>query len=186
MNSGKETITLRWSMDDESWSHWTQGRGKQTASAVVLEGLHEIRKNPQAAKKIAAKANDFCERSSREESDTKSAKPPHKIEIQLPAADWGEVCQQVGNPGNPVSTSHLLAAVICTSESWQQVGNDDAEFSSGYRLVDLDSSLSSLATKTAGFSLGGEARGIAWIVAGATFVTAVATVAIAVAAFLAL
>ena len=175
MNSGKETITLRWSMDDESWSHWTQGRGKQTVSAVVLEGLHEIRKTPQAAKKIT----DFCERSSREESDTKSAKPPHKIEIQLPAADWGEVCQQVGNPGNPVSTSHLLAAVICTSESWQQVGNDDAEFSSGYRLDDLDSSLSSLTTKTAGFSLGGEARGIAWIVA-------VATVAIAVAAFLAL
>ena len=179
MNSGKETITLRWSMDDESWSHWTQGRGKQTASAVVLEGLHEIRKNPQAAKKVI-----FCERSSREESDTKSAKPPHKIEIQLPAADWGEACQQVGNPGNPVSTSHLLAAVICTSESWQQVGNDDAEFSSGWHLDDLDSSLSSLTTKTAGFSLGGEARGIAWIVAVATFVTAVATVAIAVAAFL--
>ena len=151
-----------------------QGRGKQTASAIVLEGISEIRKNPQAAKKITA----FCERSGSEEPEsigpeTKSAKP-HKIKIKLSAADWGEACQLVGSPGNPVCTSHLLAAVIHESESWQQVGNDDAEFSSGLHLVDLDSSLSSLTTTTAGFSLGREARVIAWIVAVATFATAVA------------
>ena len=45
MNSGEETITLRWSMDDESWSHWAQGRGKQTVSAVILEELHAIQKD---------------------------------------------------------------------------------------------------------------------------------------------
>ena len=178
MNSGKETITLRWSMDDESLSHWTQGRGKQTASAVVLEGLHEIRKNPQAAKKIT----DFCERSSREESNTKSAKQPHKIKIQLSAADWGEACQLVGSPGNPVCASHLLEAVIHESESWQQGGNDDAEFKSGWHIDDLDSSLSSLKTTTAGFRLEGETRFLAWIAAVSTFVAAVT----AVAAFLAL
>ena len=43
MNGPEETITLKWSMDDKSWSHWAQGRGRKTASAVILEGLKEIR-----------------------------------------------------------------------------------------------------------------------------------------------
>ena len=50
MNSREETI-LKWLMGDESWSHWAQGLGKQTVSDVVLEGLREIRKNPEEAKK---------------------------------------------------------------------------------------------------------------------------------------
>ena len=31
----EEAVTLPWRMDDESWNHWTQGRGRQTASDVV-------------------------------------------------------------------------------------------------------------------------------------------------------
>ena len=177
-----ETITLSWSMDDESWSHWAQGRGKQTARAVVLKGLHEIRENPQAAEKI----NHSCESISREEQesigqDTQRAKP-HRIEIQLPAADWGEACQRVGNPdGNPVRPSQLLAAVILESKSWKQSGNADAEYNAGFRYASLIFSIASSTelTQTKGISLGKQAKVIAWIVAAAT-------VANAVAAFLAL
>ena len=142
MNSWKETITLCWSIDDESWSHWAQGRGQQTARAVVLEGLHEIRRNPQEAAKIRL----CCKRISREKQesigqDTQRAQP-HKIEIQLPAADWGEACQRVGNPdGNPVRPSQLLKAVILESKSWKQSGNADAEFNAGWSHDSLISSI---------------------------------------------
>ena len=58
MHSPKETITLSWTMDDDSWSHLAQGLGRQTVSSVVRKGLKEIRKSPKARKEIKS----WCER----------------------------------------------------------------------------------------------------------------------------
>ena len=181
MNSPKEKVTVSWSMDDESWSHWAQGRGKQTASAVVLEGLHEIQKNPEAVKEIRL----CCEHIRREEQESsdRDTRKPHKIEIQLPAADLGEACQLVGklDGSDPVRPSQLLAAVILESKSWKQSDNDGGTFDSGFNEDSLISSIASSTelTHAKGISLGKQEKVIAWIVAAAA-------VANAVAAFLAL
>ena len=136
-----EMITLKWSMDDESWSHWAQGRGKETASFVVLEGLCAIRENQDALEKIRSTARSLSYNFHDPPRD-----PPHTIENQLPAADWGEACQRVGEPGNPVRPSQLLAAVILESKSWKQVGNAVAEKDAGWNRNSLISSVD-LSTK---------------------------------------
>ena len=183
MNSGKETITLSWSMDDESWSHWAQGRGKKTVSAVILEELHAIQKDQAALKNIRS---CITKKVIPEEQESRGldTQEPHRIqvEIQLLAADWGEACQRVGKPNgdDPVSPSQLLAAMILDSESWKQSTNDDGAFGSGWNLNSLISSVALSTELThAGISLGKQERVMAWIVTAAT-------VASAVAAFLAL
>ena len=180
-SSSKETTTLCWEMPDDAWAHWTQGRGEKSVRDVILEGIDQIRKSPEAVKNIRKCCEGVSQEDQGEHEVGQSLK--HKIEIQLPSGAWGEACQLVGSPGNPVCTSHLLAAVIHESESWQQVGNDDAEFSSGWHLVDLDSSLSSLTTTTAGFSLGREEKNLARMGAWAAVFGALAAIAIAVAAW---
>ena len=179
MNSPQEMIILKWSMDDESWSHWVQGLGKQTVSDVVLEGLREIRKNPEEAKKIRL----ACKRVSMEEKESSGVDTEklHKMEIQLLTADWTEACQRVGNPGdNPVRPRQLLAAVILESGSWKQSGTGTTEFSAGWSEDSLISSIASSTelTHTRKIGLGNQEKVLAWIVT-------VATVASAVAAFLA-
>ena len=187
MNSGEETITLRWSMDDESWSHWAQGRGKQTASSVVLEGLQTILEKQDALEKIRSCITDTVI-PERESSGLPPQKQPHTIEIQLPSSDFGEVCQRVGEPGNPVHPAHLLAAIILKSKSWKQHGNDEAEFDAGRNLDSLIYSiaLSTELTHTKQISLGKQEKIMALIVTAATVVSALAASAAALAAFQAL
>ena len=189
MNSGKETITLKWSMDDESLSHWARGRGQQTARAVVLEGLHAIQENQDALESIRSCITKEVIPEEKESSDQDTQRDQsHSIAIQLPAADWGEAFQRVGNPGdNPVHQRHLLKAVILKSKSWKQCGNKYGSFGAGWNLNSLISSidLSTELTHTE-INLGQQEKVIAKIVAAATVVIAAATVANAVAAFWAL
>ena len=175
MNSGKDTISLSWALDDESWSHWVQGLGKQTISGVVLEGLREIRKNPKEAKKIRLR----CDSISMEEQEPSGpdTKKPHRIEIQLASTHLTEACQRVGHLGdNPVHPTQLLAAVILESESWKQRGNATPEFSAGWNEDSLISSVTLAAelTHTKAIRLGKQEKIIAWIVDAATVVSAVA------------
>ena len=168
-----EMITLKWTMDDESWSHWAQGRGKQTASFVVLEGLRTIRENQDALEKIRSAA-----RSLSYDFHDSLRDPPHTIEIQLPAAVWGEACQRVGEPGNPVRPSQLLAAVILESKSWKQAGNDGAETDAGRNRDSLISSvdLSTKLTHTKQIKLGKQETIMAWIVTAETAISALVAV----------
>lgn len=104
-------------------------------------------------------------------------KKPNRIEIQLPSAHWTEACQRVGYLGdNPVRPRQLLAAVILDSESWKQSGTVTTEFSAGWSEYSLISSvdLSAELTHTKAISLGKQEKLIAWIVAAATVVIAVA------------
>lgn len=181
-NNPKETITLSWLMDDASWSHWAQGRGREAVSAVVLEGLNEIRESLEARKEIKSRCESIAERRSRNRSN-REATHRNKIEIQLPAADWGEACQLVGTPGDPVYPSHLLAAVILESKTWKQSGNADAETDSGRYQEQLISSIavSIKLTHTKRLELGRYERVLATALVVVTFIGAVATVFIAVA-----
>ena len=178
MVSVKETMTLSWSMDDESWSHWAKGRGKQTVKGIVFEALKEVRIKPQARKRI----KDRCE-SIREDRESRRlapepTEPKHKVVIQLPAAIWGEACRCVGQemiPGNPVKPGELLAAVIIESSSWQQIGNETDELLSGWLQNSLISSLNVSTELThKGLSFGKHEKVIAWIVAFSAFASAVA------------
>ena len=176
MNSGEETITLRWSMDDKSWSHWAQGRGKQTVRAVILEELRAIQKDQAALENIrSCIRNDVIP----EEQDPRDldTQEQHriKVEIQLLAADWGEACQRVGKPNgdDPVSPRQLLAAMIIESESWKQSTNDDGAFDSGWSLDSLIFSTLS-AELTEGIHLAKQEKIMAWIVTVATVVSALA------------
>ena len=174
INRSKGTITLTWSMDDDSWSHWARGRGRKTEQAVILAGLSQIRKSLEARKKIKSwcknigEYHDPSRHNKREDNQHRNT-----IEIQLPAADWGEACHLIGTPDNPVSTIQLLAAVILESETWKQRGIADAEYASGWSQDQLISSIAgSAVARTTGFSLGKQERFIAWIVAIATIATA--------------
>ena len=167
-------------MDDESWSHWAKGRGKQTVQGVVLEGIKKIRKDPKERQKI----KDCCE-SIREDRDReapivtpKHKEPKHNVEIPLPAAIWGEACRCVGQemiPGNPLKPAELLAAVIIESSSWQQIGNDTDELLSGWLQFSLVSSLDISTELTHdGLSFGKQEKIIAWILALSALASAVA------------
>ena len=172
-----ETITLNWTMDDASWSHWAQGRGKQTVSSVVIEGLREIRNKQDALERIRSCITDKVI-PEQESSGRPSPNSPHTIELQLSSADWGETCQRVGEPGKPVLPAQLLAAVILESKSWKQDGNDEAEFDAG---ANLDSLICSIAvstelTHTKKISLAKQEKVMAWTVAAATAISAFAAV----------
>ena len=147
--SPKETITLKWSMDDDSWSHLAQGLGRKTVSSVVRKGLKETRKSSKVREEIKGRCGSI--RKSREggsrDQGNRQGTHRNKIEIQLPAAEWGKTCQRVGRleTGDPVSPTQLLAAVILENEAWKQSGNDDAEFDSG---AYQDQLISSIAVST--------------------------------------
>ena len=166
-------------MKDQAWNHWVQGLGKKPVRDEVLEGLDQICISREDAKKI----NDRCREVAKEDEDENEPgqSPKHQIEIQLPFGDWGEACKQVGLHGHDsVRTGHLLAALIIESKSWKQVGNDEAEYTSGFY---QDSLAFLLATKSAGLSLGSQERLIAWIVAAAAVVGALTGLASAIAAW---
>ena len=191
MNSGEETITLRWSMDDESWSHWAQGRGKQTVSTVILEGLRAIQKDQVALENIRSCITKEVIPEEQESGGSDTQEPRRiTVEIQLLAPDWGEACQRVGKPNgdDPVSPSQLLAAMILDSESWRQGTNDDGAFDSGWSLNSLISSvtLSTELTHTKEINLAKQEKIMALIVTAATAVSALAASAAAAAAFWAL
>ena len=184
--SSKETTTLCWEMPDDAWAHWTQGRGEKSVSVrdVILEGIDQIRKSPEAVKNIRKR----CEGVSREdqgkhEEVVQSLK--HKIKIQLPSGDWAAACQRVGpideggEGDNPVRPGQLLAALIFESKSWKQDGEADAELNAGWN----ENSLASSTSTTAGLSLGRQETIIAWIVIAAAVVAATAAVASAIAAW---
>lgn len=170
----KETTTLRWKMSDAAWVYWTQGRGEKPVRDVVLEGIAQLRRNPKAVRECC---KAIAQEPPPEGEDSRD--PQHEIIIDLPAGDWAEASQRAGS----VSTSHLLGALILESESWQQLGDADSEFSGGWYQLDLVSSLHSLTATTAGLSLGREEKILARIVAGAAIVGAVAAAASAVAAW---
>ena len=177
MNSGKETITLSWSMDDKSWSHWAQGRGKKTVSAVILEELHAIQKDQAALENIRSCIAEIVIPEEQKSSGPDTQEPHRiKIEIQLLAADWGEACQRVGKTNGPVSPSQLLAAMILDSESWKQSTNDDGAFGSGWNLNSLISSvtLSAELTHTKRINLAKQEKIMALFVTVATVVSALA------------
>ena len=173
MNQSDEWIILKWSMDEESWSHWAQGRGRKTVREVILEGINEIRTSQEARHRVR--------RQCRRTSDVLLAPPEqgaesrkHKIEIHLSASDWGEACQLVGECGSLYRTKELLAALILESSGWKQVG--EAEFRSGYKAPKLTASLdaSTSLTYAPGLRLSTQERVVAWIIAGATILNAVA------------
>ena len=172
--SSKETTTLHWRMPDDAWVHWAQGRGEKSIRDVILEGIDQIRKSSEAVKKR-------CEAVVRRGQDKHEVSQctQHEIKIQLPACDWTQACQRVGRVG----TRQLLAALILESKSWQQVGNADAEFSTGWTEDALISSLDSLTATTAELRLGREEKILARMIAVAAVVSAVATSAGAVAAW---
>ena len=175
MKFAKETITLTWSMDDKSWSHWAQGRGRKTVHAVIREGINEIRTSQEARRRIRSQ----CLR-----PPAVLLAPPeeggefrkHKVEIQLPAADWGEACQLVGESGGPVSTGELIAALILESASWKQSGVADAELRAGWNEVGLISAIKSSTelTYTQKLRLGKQEKIMAWTVVVAAALSAVA------------
>ena len=177
--SQQETVTLTFSMDDDSWSHWAKGRGRKTEQAVVLKGLNEIRKNPKAREKIRSRCEHIGKHRERRSLDQREqeAQDRNTIELQLPATDWGEAFQLIGTPGDAVNPSHLLKAIILESETWQQRGNADAEYVSGWFHDQLVSSTTSTHTKS--LNLG---KPVTW----SAVVAAIATIFIAVANWIAL
>ena len=178
--SSKETTTLCWEMPDDAWAHWTQGRGEKSVRDVILEGIDQTRKSPEAVKNIRKRCEGVSQEDQGEHEVGQSLK--HKIEIQLPAGDWAVACQRVGTiDDNPVRPGQLLAALIFESKSWKQDG--DAEFNAGWNENSLASSLGSLTSTTAGLSLEREEKNLARMVAWAAVFGALATIAIAVAAW---
>ena len=120
--SSKETTTLHWQMPDDAWVHWAQGLGEKSVRDVILEGIDQIRKSPEA---VRERCKAVVQEAPREHEVGQLLK--HEIKIELPASDWVEASQRVG----PVSTEQLLRALILESESWQQVGNAESEFYAG-------------------------------------------------------
>ena len=173
-SSSKETTTLYWQMPDAAWVHWAQGRGKKPVRDVILEGIDQLRRNPEAVRERCAA---IAAETAPEHEDGRPSK--HEIRIELPAGAWAEATRRVG----PVGSAELLGALILESESWRQVGNADSEYSSGWHQLDLVSSLGSLTATTVGLSLGRAEKILAWIVVGAATVGAVAAVVSAVAAW---
>ena len=171
-SSSKETTTLHWQMPDAAWVHWARGRGEKSVRDVVLEGVDQLHRNPDAVREL-------CEAIAQETPHEHEVGPKHEIRIQLPASDWAEAIQRVGS----VSTGQLLGALILESESWRQGGHADSEFNAGWHELDLVSSLGSLTATTAGLSLGRDEKILARMVAWAAIVGATAAVVSAVAAW---
>ena len=178
MNDTEETVTLRWTMDDESWSHWTQGRGRRTVSEVVRAEVNRIRERDATRKRI----RERCAVLKRSRiSDRQDGKKPNEVEVQLSSADWGEACQLVGEPGDPVSSKYVLAAVIIESETWQQSEHDEAEFNAGWvenLLISAVSGAPNL-THTQTLRLGTQEGMAVWAIAAGTLIGAAATLGMA-------
>ena len=171
--NSKETTTLHWQMPDDAWVHWAQGRGEKSVRDVILDGIDQIRKSPEA---VRERCEADVQEAPREHEVGQLLK--HEIKIELPASDWAGASQRAGR----VSTEQLLRALILESESWQQVGNAETEWYAGYHQVaDLLGSLT--ATTAAGFSLEREEKILARMVTVAAIIGAAATVASAVAAW---
>ena len=172
-SGSKETTTLRWSMSDAAYVHWARGRGEKSVRDVVLEGIDQLRRDPEAVR-------ERCEAIAQEAPHGEDeVAPKHEIRIELPGSDWAEAMERVGSVG----TEQLLGALILESASWRQDGNADSELNAGWHEHDLVSSLSSLTATTAGLSLGREEKILARTVAWAAIVGAMAAVASAVAAW---
>ena len=171
--SSKETTTLCWGMPDDAWAHWTQGRGEKSVRDVILEGIDQLRKSPEAVKNIRKRCESVSQEDQGEHEVGQSLK--HKIKIELPSGDWAAACQRVGPiDDNPVRAGQLLAALISESKSWKQDGDAPAEFNAGWNEDSLASSLGSLTSTTAGLSLGRQEKIIAWIVVAAAVASAIA------------
>ena len=178
----EETVTLRWRMDDESWSHWAQGRGRQTASDVVRAEVNKIL-NCEAAKETIRKrcARLIDQANNPRGRDGKEA-GPNEVEVRLSSADWGEVCQLVGEPGDPVSHKYVLASVIIESESWQQSKHGEAMFNAGWiedLLISAVTSAPKLTHTQTTLRLGTGGGLAVWAIAAGSIVGAVATWVIA-------
>ena len=177
-NDISEVFSLRWTMDDESWSHWAQGRGRQTVSEVVHAEVEKVRKGDAVRERIRKRCAGIEQSCVSGGVDAEDAHL-HEVEVQLSAADWGEACQLVGEPGNPVKPRCMLAAVILESPSWEQSGSNGAEFNAGWvenRLVcSVTSSRNVGRTQT--IRLGTVERIIAWVIAAGTVIGAAATLA---------
>ena len=174
-NDMEETVTLRWTMDDESWSHWTQGRGRQTASDVIRAGVDGIRESDATRDRVKTRCASLVNQANstrrRDSQDTKR----YEEEARLSAADWREACQLVGSPGNPVSPKYVLAAVILESESWQQSGHDESEFNAGFVEDLLISAVASALNLTQTLRLGTQEGMVAWAIAAGTLIGAAAS-----------
>lgn len=172
-----EIITLRWTMSDETWSHWAQGRGKKTIFEVVQGQIEKINKDENIARKIRDRGVSLRCTDATNDQQELDAKP-HYIEIQMNAADFGEACQRVGQFGDPMSPKHFLLAIVLESESWKQSGHEYAEFDSGWNGVALTStsSSSSVLSYTRTIRLGNEERLIAWTIAVTTIIGVICSV----------
>ena len=164
----EETMTLCWSMTEETWSHWAQGRGKQTVDDVVRKELKKIRKDQQVREAVRRRCKAI--ESASERSTVEEARP-HKIRIELPSKDWGEVCQLVGKPGCPIDTQWLLGAMILESESWKQSGSADAAHHAQFVESPMILSISSATglTDARVVQLDFQERLIAWLLVIGTF-----------------
>ena len=170
--SSKETTTLCWEMSDDAWAHWTQGRGEKSVSVrdVILEGIDQIRKSPEAVKNIRKRCEGDSPEDPSEHEVGQALK--HKIKIELPSGAWAAACQRVGPINdNPVRTGQLLKALIFESKSWKQDGEANAEFNAGWN---EDSLLASSTSTTAGLSLGRQETIMAWFVVAAAVASAIA------------
>ncbi len=179
----KETLTLKLSMPQEAWDHWKCGLGRTPVGAVVREGIEEVRTHPKALAKLKHQCKHVRESSAAFSKDLPEPSEAVVIEIQLPGADWIEVCQLIGEldtalHDGPVSDQELLAAVILESGSWKQTAK--AEFRAGWCTNQLISSSTSGLLR---FHLGKRGKFVAAVAAGATVVIAATTVAQAVALF---
>ena len=181
----EETVTLRWRMDGESWSHWTQGRGRRTASDVVRAGVDEIRGNDATRERIRRRCASLIDSANNTHGRDGRETDQYEEEARLSAADWREACQLVGSPGNPVSPNFVLAAVILESESWQQSGHDEAEFNAGWvedLLISAVIGAPNLTRTQTTLRLGTQEGMAVWAIAAGTLIGAAATLGMALGA----
>ena len=173
--TSNDTLTLRWGMDDEAWSHWAQGRGREAVSDVIREGVDEIRRSGEARQRAQTLCANLERSSDRNSVATDRGK--HSIAVELSAADWGEACQLAGKPGSPVSPGAVLAAIILESESWKQDGNLEAEKHSGWATKNLIIATTTAAlTDTQTFRFGKRERILGYLIAGSSMIIAICAV----------
>ena len=100
-NGTEETITLGWSMDDEAWSHWAQGRWRRTVTDVVREEVNKILNSRETREKVRKRCRAMEKTQERRGGERREAKQ-QAITVQLCASDWEAACQQAGESGSPV------------------------------------------------------------------------------------
>lgn len=173
--TSNDTLTLRWEMDDEAWSHWTQGRGRKTVSDVIREGIDKLRRSGEVRVRAQKLCANLEQSSNRNTVGKVSGK--HSIAVELSAADWGEACQLAGEPGSPVSPGAVLAAIVLESESWKQDGNLEAEKHSGWVASNLIIATTTAAlTDTQTFRFGKRERILGYLIAGSSVIIAICAV----------